>query len=137
MPVEEVPPDEVQLVQEAARSLTADIRRTLDTAVDLTVSLDDGGSPVVQLSVAAVPLATFWPEARGLARTVVDLAEQVLDSALFDEHLSPWPLCPICDHVMPHALQPQVVRGAAYWHCARTDRALARVGELEKPLPDG
>ena len=67
--------------------------------------------------------------------TTVAVTELILDSALFDHYLTPWPVCPVHPSGS-HSLRP-IARGEqAAWICAEANVTVALVGELAAANPD-
>jgi len=112
---------------EAARLVTADIRRTTELRMIVTVNLDDPDLNQYRYGPEDGRLAHgFGPiEANTEAEAAVvlaDLAQDDIIEALWEE----WPKCP--GH--SHPAKPAVRSGQAVWICPVTDAQLAEIGYL-------
>jgi hypothetical protein len=74
-----------------------------------------------------------WPEG---ADFLPGLVAQDVQDALLDKY-GRWPLCPVCSHGEPHALEIEPELGAdPHWVCHQAGVRVAAVGALGSALPD-
>ena len=134
IPISEEPPDADRILTEAGRLITQDLRTTFPD-VSVALSLDDEGDPFLVLlgTGSLTPIWVYVDERQSV--TTVAVTELILDSALFDHYLTPWPVCPVHPSGS-HSLRP-IARGEqAAWICAEANVTVALVGELAAANPD-
>ena len=129
IPLGGVPGDTERLLDEAAHLLAHDLRTTFPDTVSVTLSRSNQGDPFLVL-VGEGSLTPIWVDVdEKQSKTTVAVAKVILDSALFDGHLTPWPLCPL--HPDGHHSLKPVARGdQAAWICPESDRTVALIGGL-------
>ena len=129
----EEPDNAERLLEEAGRLVGQDLRTTFPDA-SLTLSFNAQGDPFLLPSgVGCQTPIWFCVDERQSANTVA-VTGPVLDSALFDHYLTPWPVCPVHPSG-PHSLRP-VARGEqAAWIRAEANVTVALIGELAAANP--
>src|SRR6266571_5115075 len=133
IPVGEVPDNAPALLEEAGRLLAHDLEQTARGPLSVTVALDADGDSYIELSGNGLLIPMWVLPDDVQAKTTVSVAEAILNSAFFDEYVTPWPACP--DHPeSTHSLLP-IARGTqAAWICPQSKRTMALIGSLPEEL---
>jgi hypothetical protein len=117
-----------QLLAEAGRLVGQDLRTTFPDA-SVTLVLDEAGDPFLLLSGVGCETPIWLVVNDRQSVNIVAVADKVLESGMFDEYLTPWPVCPVHPSGS-HSLRP-VARGEqAAWICAEANVTVALIGGL-------
>jgi hypothetical protein len=128
-PVEERPPDALEMLDRAAGLLQQDLQRTLDPRIECSAFLKGEGfyvravwPPLIRQDLCLWPV---WDEAITIARVVEGLQE----SDFFDFTVDPWPRCALHPD-STHSMTVRRFRTGAWWICPDTGKRTAPVGSL-------
>ena len=131
IPDGERPEREFELLVEAVRLLAHDLNCHLSRAIALTTCRDTDGFPFVHVEHRDYPWSQdLWLIAdASQAKTTVLLANELLQSTLFEDYETPWPPCPLHPS-SSHSLKP-VARGqGGVWICPLSRKTIASIGDL-------
>ncbi len=128
IPMGEEPTDVEDRLTEAGRLVAQDLRTAFPSA-SVSLAFDDAGDPFLELSGIGclTPIWVVVDERQSVY--IVAVTEAVLDSALFDDHPTPWPVCPF-HPLASHSLRPVARGDEAAWICPESHATVARIGEL-------
>lgn len=130
VPVDEEPPDDLEIVQRVAPLIERDLRLTLDGAIRCRVLGKDRGQVVFR--------ATWPPEIRqdlwvvvewSDAATIAKVVDALQESDFFDFYVEPWPRCGVHPD-STHSMTVREFRSGAWWICPHTGRRTSPVGSL-------
>ena len=124
----EEPENAEQLLTEAGRLVGQDLRTTFPNA-SVTLAFDKVGDPFLQLSGVGCQTPIWVVVDDRQSVNIVAVAEVVLDSGMFDDYLTPWPVCPVHPSGS-HSLRPVARGDQAAWICAEANVTVALIGEL-------
>ena len=128
IPLGEEPENAEQLLTEAGLLVGQDLRTTFPNA-SVTLALDKAGDPFLLLSGVGCQTPIWVVVDDRQSVNIVAVAEVVLDSGMFDDYLTPWPVCPVHPSGL-HSLRPVARGDQAAWICAEANVTVALIGEL-------
>jgi hypothetical protein len=119
-----------------AQRIESDLVKLADPPIRVHVVADNGDPLSAHLEVrhpdgCTVPI---WLESAGggEARAVVQVMDLVLDSAVFDDTVDPWPRCPSHPEGT-HSLAPALSHAEGVWECPVDRCVVAKIGMLNAP----
>lgn len=134
MPIGEAPADEAAIWERVAPRIEADLASVVEPAIRVGVAPDDDDPTSAHLELRhadgyVVPIFVEIDEDDDEA--AVEAFTAVLESAVFDDTLDPWPRCPRHQEA-GHSLTPALSRGHAVWQCPVDRAVIAKIGMLNR-----
>ena len=130
------PEDEHAFWGRVAPRIEADLAKLADPPLRVDVVADDEDPLSAHLEVRDLDryVVPIWlhPDDGGEERAAAEVMNLVLDSAVFDDTVDPWPRCPWHPQ-STHSLAPAVSHAHAVWECPIDRRVVAKIGTLNSP----
>ena len=130
------PEDEHAFWGRIAPRIESDLAKLVDPPIRVFVVADDDDPLSAHLEVRGldryvVPI-WFEPDDGGEEAAAVAAMDLVLDSAVFEDTVDPWPVCARHPE-STHSLAPALSHAEAVWECPIDRRVAAKIGMLNAP----